>query len=94
MSSRTSFTAPVFADQTALTAPESINAVRFDDSIGTASAFFLPKHYAIAAQGGGSGSPLNGRWQAGEASNSFQPLAADSIIKIIKKGRGEEGEGK
>lgn len=44
----------------------------------------------------GNGSPLNGRWRGGELSNSFQPLAADSIIKIIKNtgGGSEEERGK
>lgn len=60
----------------------------FDDSVGISSTFSLPKHYAIVA--GENWVALNGHWQDGELSNSFQPLAADSIIKIIKR----EGEGK
>ena len=63
----------------------------FDDRVGISSAFSLPKHYAIAA--GGNWVALNGCWQDEELSNSFQPLAADSIIKIIKKKGGGESEG-
>lgn len=60
----------------------------FDDRVGISSAFSLPNHYGIAA--GGNWVALNGHWQDGELSNSFQPLAADSIIKIIKmKGGGK-----
>lgn len=62
---------------------EHINMAYFDDRVGISSAFSLPKHYAI--QAGGDRVALNGRWHDGEPGNSFQPLAADSIIKIIKK---------
>lgn len=84
------FTAPVFGDRIDLALPERIQMAYFDDSGGFSSAFSKPQ---------GTGSPLNGCWQEGELSNSFQPLAADSIIKIIKKGGkewagGEERRGK
>lgn len=55
-------------------------------------AFTLPKHYSIAARG--NWAALNSHWQDEELSSSFHPLAADSIIKIIKRGclkqRGEK----
>lgn len=78
----------MFAEQIDLASLECINMAYFDDSVGISSAFSLPKHYAIAA--GGNWVALNGCWQDGELSNSFQPLAADSIIKIIKKEGGGE----
>lgn len=73
----------MFADRIDLALLGRINMAYFDDRVGISSAFSLPKHYAIVA--GGIWVALNGRWQDGELSNSFQPLAADSIIKIIKK---------
>lgn len=60
----------------------------FDDGVGISSAFFLSKHYAIPS--GGNWVARNGHWQDEELSNSFQPLAADSIIKIIKRREGRE----
>lgn len=91
MLSKTPFTAPVFAAQTDLTMLESINMAYFDDSTGISSAFSLPKHYAIAARV--NWVALNGPWQDGQLSNSFQLLAADSIIKIIKTEGGRESKG-
>lgn len=82
------FTTPVFANRIDLTLLQHINMAYFDDRVGISSAFSQPKYYGIAA--GGNWVTLNGRWQDGELSNSFQPLAADSIIKIIKmKGGGK-----
>lgn len=71
----------MFADWIDLALLERINMAHFDDRVGISSS--LPKHYGIAA--GGNWVALNGRWHNGELSNSFQPLAAHSIIKIIKK---------
>lgn len=82
------FTPPALADRIDLSLLERINMAYFDDRVGISSAFSLPKHYAIAAEG--NWVALNGRWQNGELSNSFQPLAAHSIIKIIKKKGGGE----
>lgn len=82
------FTTPVFANRIDLTLLQHINMAYFDDRVGISSAFSQPEYYGIAA--GGNWVTLNGRWQDGELSNSFQPLAADSIIKIIKmKGGGK-----
>lgn len=46
---------------------------------------------SIGTAGGGTWVTLNGRWQDRVLSTSFQPLAADSLIKIIKLKGGSGG---
>lgn len=59
----------------------------FDDRVEISSVRSVPKHRGITA--GGNWVALNGRWHGAGLSSSFQPLAADSVIKIIKmKGGG------
>lgn len=78
----------MFADWIDLTLLECNNVAYFDDGVGISSAFFLSKHYAIPS--GENWVARNGHWQDEELSNSFQSLAADSIIKIIKRREGRE----